>query len=208
LDRKTIIAVVLCVVLLIFWGKVTEYLGLVKPPPPQDTTQAEQPTADTMTMTPPVQSPTTDQRDSVVQPAIAQPSIDTLIEEKTFAVSTARYDLVFSNYGGGLKKIALKDYSYRNNGNVILADDPSKVVPDFETAGGAYKGRGLITVATAESSRATRLTPTVMTLALIFPLRELRISDSSVHMIWSGGSPRHRPSRMLRMTMAISSQLS
>jgi len=147
-DRKSIALVVLLVVVLIFWNQIAVWLGVIPP-------RSEQPTqvtpADTTQVQPaaPVQTPVTAPGtpaavdSTVVKPAIIAP-IATLIPEKTFTITTPLHALTFSNHGGGLKKIVLKKYRYKGDGEVVLADDPFKVVPDFETSNGAFAGRQLV----------------------------------------------------------------
>lgn len=135
MDRKTIALVGICLALLIFWGPITQYLGLapkrteapIVTPAPVDTTPAA--IVDTVRAVPVV---------SRTPMAITAP-VDTLTPEKRFTVVTPLYELTFSNYGGGLKKILLRQYTYHGHGNVLLADSEDKVVPDFETAAGAFR---------------------------------------------------------------------
>ncbi len=144
MDKKTIIAVVICVVLLLFWGKVMEYLGFVDPPPPQqtqeqvvDTAIAQQPST-TPVETIPMAA------DTIIPAQATMAPGDSLIPKKTIQVTTPLYKLAFSNYGGGINYIELLNYQYHGNGNVILAESSDNVVPDFETAGGTYKANRLI----------------------------------------------------------------
>lgn len=148
MDRKSIALVVVLVFILIFWNQIAIWLGVI---PPRSEQPAPVTPADTTQVQPaaPVQTPVTAPGtpaivdSTVVKLAVIAP-IDTLIPEKTFTVTTPLHALTFSNYGGGLKKILLRKYNYKGNGEVVLADDPEKVVPDFETGDGRFAGRQLI----------------------------------------------------------------
>ncbi len=146
MDKKTIIAVVICVLILVFWGQIARNLGLIKESPPPEQIQSITDTllvADTARYEPP---PVRVREAAPLEekpPATIEPT-DSLIPEQLITVSTPLYQLVFSNYGGGLKKISLRKYTYNGQGNVILADGADKIVPDFEAAEGAYQGQQLV----------------------------------------------------------------
>jgi YidC/Oxa1 family membrane protein insertase len=140
-DKKTLIAVVLCVLVLVFWNSIAEFLGISKPAPPPQQVQTQDTAA---VVVPPPQPITPVPADTLTSPPAIMAAVDTLIPEKSIQVTTPLYELTFSNRGGGLKKIILRQYTYRKNGNVILADDPDDVVPDLETAGGAFRGANLV----------------------------------------------------------------
>lgn len=142
MDKKTIIALIICVLLLIFWGKVTKYLGLVKPAPQQQPV-TEQQVIDS-TVAPVAEVPPQVSADTVISPPAALIPVDSLIPEKTIQVTTPLYELTLSNRGGGIRRIALRQYQYKDNGNVILAESSDNIVPDFETSGGMYRARHLM----------------------------------------------------------------
>ena len=143
MDKKGIIAIVLCVVFLLFWGKISEYLGLVKPAPPKPTpTQPvvvdtiPAPSKDSLPIAQPIIDTTQAKLDSLIP-------VDTLAPEKLTRVSTPLYDLTFSTHGGGIKDIILKKYNYQGNGNAKLADNSDKIIPDIESMGGVFQGNRL-----------------------------------------------------------------
>jgi YidC/Oxa1 family membrane protein insertase len=140
LDKKTIIAVVICVLMLLFWGKIMEFFGYVQPAPKQEA-QVQEQVADTALTQQPTSDPWTppDATDTVGQTQAIMGPVDSLIAEKTIEVTTPLYKLNLTNYGGGINYIELLNYQYQGNGNVILAQSSDNVVPNFETAGGAYK---------------------------------------------------------------------
>ena len=143
MDKKTIVAVVICVLLLLFWGKIMEYLGFVQPAPPQ---QAQEQIVDTVKAVPPPTAavePAQTPVDTIIPAQAMMTPSDTLIPKKSIQVTTPLYKLAFSNYGGGINYIELLNYQYHGNGNVILAESSDNIVPDFETAGGSYKANRL-----------------------------------------------------------------
>lgn len=147
MDRKSIALVVVLVVVLIFWNQIAVWLGVVPPRSQQPAPAAPTDTAQVQPMAH-VPTPIGDTAGvaadtSVIKEAIIVP-VDTLIPEKTFTITTPMYALTFSNYGGGLKKIVLNKYRYKEDGGVIMADDPEKVVPDFETGDGRFAANRLI----------------------------------------------------------------
>lgn len=146
MDKKTIIAVIICVLILVFWSQIARQLGLIEEAPlPQQTTQ----TTDTLPIldtTPQQTQPLTSSATVANQEApveIAHPT-DSFVPERLLTVTTPLYKLTFSNYGGGLKNIKLREYTYNGKGDVIMADSPDNIVPDIETAGGSYKANRLI----------------------------------------------------------------
>lgn len=144
MDKKTIIAVVICVLLLLFWGKIMEFFGYVQPAPTQETQVQEQITDTTYAQQPAPQPLTPAGAADTAGLTQAQLTpIDSMIPAKTIQVSTPLYKMEFSNYGGGIKYLELRKYQYEDNGNVILAESSDNVVPDFETENGAYKATHL-----------------------------------------------------------------
>ena len=138
MDRKTIALVGICLVLLIFWGPITQYLGIVP-----KRTEAPVVTIMPADTTKPLIVDTAQVQPVSHPPVAITAPVDTTTPEKRFAVTTPLYDLTFSTYGGGLKKIILKQYTYHGHGNVVLADSEDNVVPDFETSGGAFRAARL-----------------------------------------------------------------
>ncbi|MFH1700788.1 MAG: membrane protein insertase YidC [Candidatus Zixiibacteriota bacterium] len=139
MDRKTIALVVICVVVLVFWSQILEFLGVVKPAPERPPMTATQ---DSTVYQPPAQPQTqpitqTETEQTIPEAAIAK-QIDSLIPEQVITVKTPLYTLGFTNYGGGINKIVLNKYLYHDGGNVILAESSDKIVPDFETANSGF----------------------------------------------------------------------
>ncbi|MEE9441995.1 MAG: membrane protein insertase YidC [candidate division Zixibacteria bacterium] len=139
MDRKTIALVVICVAVLVFWGQITEYLGIVKPAPEQPPITVIPDTTDYQSRTQPqTQPPTQPEIEQSMPGTTIVQSIDSPIPEQLITVRTPLYTLGFTNYGGGLNKITLNEYTYHDGGNVILAESSDKVVPDFEDASGGF----------------------------------------------------------------------
>ena len=148
MDRKTIILVALCVLLLVFWGQILEYVGLVDPPSEQPATRPL--VTDSVATITPSQAVPGETPAAAQQPA-AQPEskpsiteIDSLIPERLFTITTPLYELTFSNYGGGLKNIMLRRHVYNGGGGVIMADGSGGVVPDFTALNGAFMAGRLV----------------------------------------------------------------
>lgn len=144
MDKKTIIIVGLCVVLLLFWTKVLEFVGLYDPAPPAPQQTAQVDTAAPPTGNQPTQRESTEPlltgmpNDTVEQPDLI--SLDSTFVEKVFTVTTPLYELQFTNKGGGINKIVLRKYDYLDDreGQVVLAESDNKVVPDLYAEGGAF----------------------------------------------------------------------
>lgn len=148
MERKTIVLVAACVLLLVFWGQILEYTGLVDPPSEQPIVQ--QVTPDSMapagTSQPPSPTPgtTTQSTTAAIDPAQSMQDIDSLIPEKLISITTPLYELTFTTRGGGLQKIVLLKHVYNGGSNVVMANHPVKVVPDFSANNGALLGRQLV----------------------------------------------------------------
>lgn len=108
--KRLILTVVLCLIVLLGWGRFAEYMGWVKPAPPEQASRQEQAPA------PPPVAP--------MAPLEFKPS-----PGKDFVVDTPLYEAVFYTGGGQLKSFILKKY---NTG--ILPDSPPVNMVDPETA--------------------------------------------------------------------------
>ncbi len=148
MDRTSLIVVILCVLLLVFWGPIARYLGFASDPEP--VTQQEVGTDTVNTQTAPSQA---FPQDTLEQPEyMTALTDDTLVSpmaslaEETITITSPLYNLTFSNRGGGLKVIELRKFQYmQNGGNVVMeAAEQHQIVPDIETAGGSYKAEKLM----------------------------------------------------------------
>lgn len=137
MDKKTITALVICILVLLFWGRITEFLGLTKPAPVQQPktppTQVDTVKTESLPPQPPpvVEAKTEEQLDTAV-------TVEALPPEKTIHVLTPLYDLMLTTHGGGLNQIILLKYDYRDDGGVILAESERKVVPNFTANDDAF----------------------------------------------------------------------
>ncbi len=120
----------LCILLLLFWGKVSDFLGLTKPAPVQQpmtpATEVDTIKAESLPPQPPpvVEGKTEQQLDTAV-------TVEALPPEKVVHVLTPLYDLQFTTHGGGMNQIILLKYHYLQDGGVILAESEHKIVPNF-----------------------------------------------------------------------------
>ncbi len=140
MDKKTIGLVIVCVVLLVFWNQIAEFVGLIKPVPQ---TQPQEITETAPVQTQAQQSPTAQQpvaQEPTIVDSAYLPITDSLGPEELMLVTTPLYSLGFTNNGGGICSILLNEYTYHDGGNVIMAQASDKIVPDFEAANGAFKG--------------------------------------------------------------------
>ncbi len=142
MDKKTIVLVAACILLLLFWGRVSEFLGLSKPAPVQQpktpATQVDTIKAESIPPQPPpvVPGKTEEQLDTAV-------TVEALPPEKLIHVLTPLYDLTFTTHGGGMNQIILLKYHYLGNGGVILAESERKVVPNFTANDDSFSANNL-----------------------------------------------------------------
>lgn len=115
--KNLILAVALCLVVLFGWGHFAEYMGWVKPAPPEQARRADQA---------PLPPPAPD----ITAPLEFKPS-----PGKDFKVDTPLYEAVFYTGGGQLKSFILKKYTAG-----ILPDSPLVNMIDPETAKSAPLG--------------------------------------------------------------------
>lgn len=107
MDRKSIIILVVCFLLLLLWGPLVQKMYPPKPLPPGSTnlTQTIEATGQTRvaqitTAAPPVLAPIT----------TPQPSFQVTGEEQTLVLSNASARYTFTSHGGGLKRVELVEY--------------------------------------------------------------------------------------------------
>lgn len=139
MDKKTIALIGLTVLALIFWNQIATELGLIKKTVPVAVV-APLVTDTTVTVTR-EQQPMADTSRSA---AVLSVPIDSTVPERKFRVTTPNYELIFSNYGGGIKKIVLLNYRYDDTGHVVLIESVNQVVPDFESVDGTFKSSRLV----------------------------------------------------------------
>lgn len=141
MDKKTIVALVICILLLLFWGKVTDFLGLTKPAPVQQPKTAPTQVDTVKTESLPPQPPVVEEKiEKELDTAV---TVEALPPEKTIHVLAPLYDLMFTTHGGGLNQIILLKYNYRDDGGVILAESERKIVPNFTANGDSFSANKL-----------------------------------------------------------------
>lgn len=152
MDKKTIAIVGLCVVLLLFWTKILEFVGLYEPAPPAPAQTAQVDTTGTAATTGtvndtlpalPIEATPASAPAEQPSPVAAQAdttTLDSTFVEQTFTVTTPLYELQFTNKGGGINKIVLRKYDYLDDrkGQVVLAESENRVVPDIYAQGNAF----------------------------------------------------------------------
>ncbi len=105
-DRKRlIIAMVLSFLVIIFYPKLLEYLGIETPATKQEETTDEQPAAKKEE----TKKTTTTARTATTEPPPAPPPPPE-VEERLVTIDTPLYRAVLSSYGGGIKSFRLKHY--------------------------------------------------------------------------------------------------
>lgn len=131
MDKKSIIAIVILAVLIIFYWPILQNLGLVEEP------VEPEPTVDTVVIAP--EQPSTDQptapteqfteTESVESSQFADIVLDTMVVD-TVVVETEEYIVTLSSQGGGPISILLKDYNYRDGTPIEMIPGDGPAVPE------------------------------------------------------------------------------
>jgi len=142
LDKKTLPLVILLVVVIIFYGQILEFLGLVEPAPLQlptetpiatDTASVAQTTSDFE----PATTGTDIQRSPDRLDVESSGSLDSNPPD-TIVVSTNKYDVTLSSFGGGPVSMKLKEYFYRDGEEIEMLPKATAVTPEATFAGGTF----------------------------------------------------------------------
>ena len=142
LDKKTLPLVILLVVIIIFYGQILEFFGLVEPAP-------EQLPIETSIVT---DTPSTAQGaidiESAVTGANIQKSPDLFQSEATGAIdsvpvdtiiiNTNKYQATLSSFGGGPISIILKEFTYRDGEQIEMLPNAAAATPEATFAGGTF----------------------------------------------------------------------
>ena len=135
MDKKSIIAIVILAVLIIFYWPILQKLGMVQEP------VAPEPTVDTVVLSPAEPSASQPAVPAEQLPAVTgaiEPSQLTASVEPdtmtvdTVVVETEYYIATLSSYGGGPISILLKDYTYRDSTPIEMITGGSLAVPEIE----------------------------------------------------------------------------
>ncbi|MCK5125294.1 MAG: membrane protein insertase YidC [candidate division Zixibacteria bacterium] len=140
MDKKNLIVVVACVLLLVFWSKILEITGLYTPPPPAPAQTTLVDSTGAPIQSQPIAPASSSQAPADIASTQEMVVFDSTFETREIVVTTPKYVLKFTNRGGGINKILLRDYFYHDSGNVVLAESDHIVVPDFETSARGYRG--------------------------------------------------------------------
>ncbi len=141
MDKKNIAIVAALVVVLLFYFQIMEFLGFYKPAPSQpavqDTvTDTTTQIAQSQPVTPPAPDTTTGVPAAVVakvEAFVAGPeSIDTIV------VTTEKYIVTLTSFGGGPVSMLLRDYDYRNDTLIEMIPDGKLATPEAKFAGGQF----------------------------------------------------------------------
>ena len=142
MDKKTLPLVILLVVIIIFYGQILDFLGLVEPLPPQ--IPVEPPVA---TETSPTSTSGFDTEQITANNAIEQ-ATDKLTTESsdqidsvppdTIVINTNKYQVTLSSHGGGPVSMILKEYTYRNGEQIEMLPNATAVTPEATFAGGTF----------------------------------------------------------------------
>ncbi|MBU0984239.1 MAG: membrane protein insertase YidC, partial [candidate division Zixibacteria bacterium] len=141
MDKKSIIAVVILAVLVLFYWPIMEFLGLVEPAPEQPVvTETQQdsliPGDPYATESQPGQEAAAAlPDDSPVAAAIVQ--ADT-VKADTIIIRTENYEVMLSSKGGGPVSILLNDYTYRDGEPIQMMPGAKFSTPEARFAGGTF----------------------------------------------------------------------
>ena len=142
MDKKTIIAVVILGIVLIFYFQIMEFLGLYTPPEPQPITQQqEQVDSSIVAAQPGTQQVPINMADQTAQTDISETAINVIadsVAQDTIIVETNKYIVTLTSFGGGPVSLKLKDYSYRNGEMIEMIPDANSATPEVTFAGGTY----------------------------------------------------------------------
>lgn len=135
MDKKTLPIVILLVVAIFLFWPAMEWLGFVKPKPPApaqvaDTTAVASSDSQGADTTPPGAL-------AMDTLATAAPSVgDSVITHDTIIITTQKYVVALSSYGGGPVSIKLREHTYRNKEQVEMLAGTVPATPEARFAGG------------------------------------------------------------------------
>ncbi len=159
MDRKTVIAVVLSVVVIIASMVIQSIVSPRTPPQPAQpaSRQAEQP-AEPAGQPPASQQPQQAEQAQPAQPAgqaqerspAFTPVAQQGLEEETYTVETSVYKAVFSNRGGVLRSLQLKDFQNADGSHVEMVFSKGTGIYPFMIHFGDYRAPGVDDLFAAE----------------------------------------------------------
>ncbi len=131
----------LLVVVIVFYGQILQFLGLVEPAPEQPATGTEvttqtEPSTQTTQPIEPAQGAVEIER-APDRTAIVDEQADSLPPD-TIIINTSKYTVTLSSFGGGPVSIKLKEYFYRNGDPIEMLPGATSVTPEATFAGGTF----------------------------------------------------------------------
>ena len=143
MDKKTLPIIILLVALIFFYYPILEFLGLYEKPAetPQQADQTTQ--TDTTTgrqITAPDPETITEaqaQIDPDISEQTGESAADTITAD-TLKITTEYYTILMSSRGGGPVSMELKEYHYRDNGDIEMLPESRTATPDARFAGGTF----------------------------------------------------------------------
>ena len=143
MDKKTIILVVLLAVLLIFYFPIMEFLGLYKPAEVKQSPETDQ-VIDSLSQdyqkaadsAGAVYDSVAGSAASVESATKAQP-IDSMTFD-TVVVTTKQYIVTLTSFGGGPVSLTLRNYFYRDGGEIEMLPAAELATPEASFAGGSF----------------------------------------------------------------------
>jgi len=142
LDKKTLPLVIALVLVIVFYGQILEFIGLQQPvTEPQVTTDSIGTVSEQAQQTVPVQA-TADTAitapETVASDAIQSMEQDSRLPHDTIFVSTGKFDVLLSSFGGGPVSIVLKDYTLRDGSPIDMLPESEYATPELSFAGGTF----------------------------------------------------------------------
>ncbi|UCD64175.1 MAG: membrane protein insertase YidC [Candidatus Zixiibacteriota bacterium] len=137
MDKKTIGLIVILVVVLLFYFQIMEFLGLYKPAPPQPAQPAPADTT-TQVVQQPIEPDTVPAATLVQADTSAPVPADTLVPSDTIIVTTDKYVITMTSFGGAAVSMLLKEYDYRDENRIEMIPDAEAATPEVAFAGGQF----------------------------------------------------------------------
>lgn len=201
MDRKSIIVLVICFVLLLGWHSLVDRLYPPKPLPPGATNAL----AGGFSATNPPTTATSAPPTLEAAVPLAMPVTNTNVPEETLELTNGNAHYTFSSHGGGLKLIELSQYpetvssrfEHRTGTNRVATLDAFTPAPTLALLGGeAVQGDGIFKLArTASGVRAEKSLPNGLTIIKEFELSTNYLVLATVRLENRGDNPVPLPAQ-------------
>ncbi len=154
MDKKTIILVAILALLLIFYFPIMEFLGLYKPSP-EKTSGKEDMVIDSLgreyqqahnavdtfkvtdTTVASSTSPSTAAAPEQAKPESTMTATEAMTHD-TVVVNTRQYTAILTSFGGGPVSLKLRNYYYRDGGEIEMLPAAESATPEASFAGGSF----------------------------------------------------------------------